>query len=171
MAAKKNGKKRRAYTMEEKEKAMALYAANGNLSETARIIGIPKTTIKSWTDKPENNERFEQMRTEKKEQFINQAWEIIDKGLLLTKNRLSRAIEHESELDEIIGIIAKDGELSGQAKTALINKIRALEIQNVRELSTLVGTLYDKQALASGDSTANTAVRVELSGEVAEWAK
>ena len=37
---------------------------------------------------------------------------------------------------------------------SLYSKISAIKIENVRELSTVLGTLYDKQALANKEATA-----------------
>ena len=39
------------------------------------------------------------------------------------------------------------------------------------QISTYLGTLYDKRALMLGESTANTTTVVKLDGEAAEWAK
>lgn len=41
----------------------------------------------------------------------------------------------------------------------------------VNQLSTVIGTLFDKRALAVGDSTENSKITVELSKEAAEYAK
>lgn len=39
------------------------------------------------------------------------------------------------------------------------------------QISTYLGTLYDKRALMNNESTANTTTTVKLEGELAEWAK
>lgn len=38
------------------------------------------------------------------------------------------------------------------------------------QISTFLGTLYDKRALMLGESTANTTTTVKLEGELSEWA-
>lgn len=38
------------------------------------------------------------------------------------------------------------------------------------QISTFLGTLYDKRALMLGESTANTSTTVKLEGELSEWA-
>ena len=41
----------------------------------------------------------------------------------------------------------------------------------VNQLTTAIGTLYDKRALARGESTENTAIVVKFNDEMKEWAK
>lgn len=41
----------------------------------------------------------------------------------------------------------------------------------VNQLSTVIGTLFDKRALAVGDSTENSKITVEISKEAAEYAR
>jgi hypothetical protein len=39
------------------------------------------------------------------------------------------------------------------------------------QISTYLGTLYDKRALMVGESTANTVTTIRLEGEAEEWAR
>lgn len=41
----------------------------------------------------------------------------------------------------------------------------------LRELSTYIGTMYDKAALASGEETERAEVRISMSGELEEFSK
>ena len=40
-------------------------------------------------------------------------------------------------------------------KSAIIAKIKGLQLQSVKELTTAIGTMYDKRALFNGESTQN----------------
>lgn len=151
------------YSDEIKEQAFLLYATCGSYAETARQLGLAKSTVKGWIDKKEPD-ALEQARTEKKMEFIDKASEIIDKGLLLLKRRINTALEYEDELDELIDeIFASDREeISPDEKKALINKIRSLQVQKLGEITTAIGTLYDKRALAKGENTQNEGINVNI---------
>ncbi len=146
---------------ETKEKALAMLATNNNIAELAKVLGIPESTLKTWRKEKEDDEEFAELRREKKAQFVNQAWNIIEDALKLGANRVKRALEHEAELDEIIDVISDDENLSDKMKSNLINKVRTLQIQGIKDISTFIGTLYDKQALAVGDATG----RQEVTGK------
>lgn len=155
------------YSDEKKEQAYLIYATTGSFAETAKQLGVAKSTVKNWIDAKRENEpdEFEQLRTEKKKDFIDKASEIIEKGLELLDRRMTTALDHENQLDFLIDeIIQSDKEeLSQEEKSKLINKIRAIQVQKLGDITTAVGTLYDKRALAKGDSTQNTKVTVEMS--------
>jgi hypothetical protein len=144
---------------------MALWFTNYNLRETARTLDLPLTTVKDIVDKNKNAEAFEELRTEKQKEFSNKATEIIEKGLLLLNRRLERAIEEEETLDELIDDIEDmdDEEMSYQKKQATITKIRTMQLHNLKDLTTAIGTLYDKRALSKGESTQNVGFSTNLS--------
>lgn len=136
---------------------MALWFTNYNLRETARTLKLPLTTVKDIVDKNKNKTEFEELRTQKQAEFANKATEIIEKGLLILNKRLDRAIEHEEDLDELIDEIwdIDDDEMSFKEKDKLVTKIKTLQLQNIKDITTAIGTLYDKRALSRGESTQN----------------
>ncbi len=162
MAAKR-GKYRRSAEAD-KIKAYNIYAATENLTETADLLKIPITTLKGWIDefKETQPEKFEALRKEKKQKFIAQADAIIEKAARLIDRRLQTALEREGELDKLIDEMAKNGDLKATERTAIINKIKALEIQRLSDISTTLGTIYDKRALAAGEATENVASVVKV---------
>ena len=95
-------------------------------------------------------------RSKKKEEFVENAWELIGKVRTLLERRLDRAILSENIIDELVEEITKldSKQLTDSQRKALYSKISAIKIENVRELSTVLGTLYDKQALANKEATA-----------------
>lgn len=153
-----------------KEKAFLLYATCGNYNEVSRELDVPITTIKGWVDK-KNPDELDELRKKKKEEFVDKASDIIDKGLRLLNRRLDRAIEHEDDLDKLIDEIYRTDkeELSQEEKNRLVSKIRSLQIQNMRDITTAIGTLYDKRALAKGDSTDNQSIVIEIKGDAKDW--
>ena len=152
------------YTAEDKEKAYNIFAATENLSETSDKLNVPITTLKGWIDefKATQPEKFEMLRTEKKEKFIKQADTIIEKASRLIDRRLQTALEREVELDKLMDEVAKNGDMKATERTAIINKIKALEIQRLSDISTTLGTIYDKRALAAGEATENIASVIKV---------
>ena len=145
-------------------KVMTSYATTHSYRATAQEMSMPECTVlkivKSNIDKPE----FKVLYDEKKQEFADKASEIIDKGLQLLNRRLNTALEHEDNLDELISeIYASDKEeLSQVEKKALVDKIRLLQVQKLGEITTAIGTLYDKRALAKGESTQNENIEVNI---------
>ena len=142
------------YNDDIKEKAFALLACNNSVADVARTLNLPYTTVQTWLNKYlDQSEKMSQqqengisndeqdlvkLRQQKKEEFIRNAWRTIGKAHTLIERRIDKAIANPNDPD--------------------------CEM-NVRELSTVLGTLYDKQALACKDATAvvesNVALRFE----------
>ena len=157
------------YTDDYKEKAYLMYAACGNFNEVSRSLGVPVTTIKTWIDKKKPDE-LDELRTQKKMEFVDKASEIIDKGLLLLDRRITTALEYENELEELISVISSQ-DMNGNEKNALITKVKSLELQKLSEITTAIGTLYDKRALAKGETTQNAKITFTLPEELKSYAK
>lgn len=163
------------YNNDIKEKAFALLACNNSVAQVARELGLKYTTVKTWEQKfikqgngtshsdvvkngqPKENdeENLVKLRNQKKEEFVNSAWNLIKKAQILLERRLDRALNYEDELDEIVESIisASDEELKYQQKQALLVKMRSIKVEDIREIATVLGTLYDKQALAKKEAT------------------
>ena len=143
---------------------MALWFTNYNLRETARTLNMPLSTVKEIVDKNKNAEEFEELRTQTEKAFAQKTTEIIEKGLILLNKRLNRAIEHEEDLDDLIYEIwdIDDDEMSYKEKDKLVNKIKTLQLQNIKDITTAIGTLYDKRALSRGDMTQNIGFATNL---------
>jgi len=148
------------YPQDVKERALAELATTNNVSDVARRLGIPDTTLHVWLREKEEDGNFARYREQKKKEFVKNAWDTIQDAMQLGNNRVKRALKHENEFDEFIELV-QETELSGGQKAALIAKIKQLQVQNIRDISTYVGTIYDKAALAAGDATA----RGEITGK------
>ena len=143
---------------------MALWFTNYNMRETSRILDMPLSTVKEIVDKNKNAEEFEELRTQTEKAFAQKTTEIIEKGLILLNKRLNRAIEHEEDLDDLIEEIwdIDDDEMPYKEKDKLVNKIKTLQLQNIKDITTAIGTLYDKRALSRGDMTQNIGFATNL---------
>lgn len=143
------------YSDEIKEKAYMLYAVNGNIREAARQLGLPFSTVKTWI-KNKPKDELDKLRGEKRKDIIKAAAEDIKDRQADFIERSSRVIDLSLDVLEWKLQRALDGEE---------NNI------TVNQLSSAIGTLYDKRALAKGESTQNTAVTVKLPEDVMRYAE
>ena len=151
---------------------MASYFITGSLKETAELFELAISTVKSIVDKNKDKPEFVKLRNEKTEKFSDDATRIIDKGMHLIEKRIDRAIEQETALDVFIDEVysADRDEFSPEEKKTLAAKLRTLQIQDIRALTTAVATMYDKRALAQGKSTQNIKIDVKLPPGCEEYA-
>lgn len=138
-------------------KIMVSWFSTHNYSETARQLNMPITTVKDIVNDNIDKPDFVNLRKEKENEFADKATEIIEKGLILLNRRLNRAINEEESLDELIDEVwdIDDDEMSYRDKDKLVNKIKTLQLQNIKDITTAIGTLYDKRALSKGEMTQN----------------
>lgn len=180
------------YNDDIKEKAFALLAVNNNVQEVAKQLDLPYNTVKTWEKKflkeaeeqqkvkaeAENNQEAEdnqdtnlrtenlvELRNKKKKEFVDSSWNIISKAQTLLERRITRALEKEDELDSLVTEIEQLDykDLSQEQRKALHKKMAAIKVEDVGKLATMLGTLYDKQALANNEATSKVdgVIRIE----------
>lgn len=122
--------KGKKYNDDIREKAFALLACNNNVAYIAEKLNLPQSTIRSWRNEfnsaPKNEEavNFVELRAKFREKFVADAWEIINKCSRLMQRNLDKALSDEE---------APEPDLA--------------------KLSTVLGTVYDKQALSNREAT------------------
>ena len=138
-------------------KVMTSYAITRNYNQTAKNLGMAESTVEKIVKDNKDTDEFRKLCEQKQDEFSDKATEIIDKGLMLLKRRMDRAIEEEETLDDLIEEIwsMDDKEMSQQTKTATVNKIKNMQLHNLKDITTAIGTLYDKRALSRGETTQN----------------
>lgn len=161
------------YSDKDREEALAMLVIDG-VSAVARKTGIPKATLSQWKNgkvkcTEQSAKNYEQLRTEKKKEFVENAWKSIRLANELIERQLQRALKQEAEINNILDTALEeiaDSDMSETAKktarTTLYKRIEALKIEDINKLSTTMGTLYDKQALANNESTVNTNEKIEI---------
>ncbi len=150
------------YNDDIREKAIALLTVNNSVSFVARELGLPRSTVKSWKEafdkeaEESGEDNIAKLRQKKKEDFINDAWKLIDLSKGVLEKRLTRAMDNEEALDELVEEISKLDykTLTSQQRQALYMKLAKIKVDDVKSLATVLGTLYDKQALANKEATA-----------------
>jgi len=149
-----------------KAKVRASYALTNSYNKTAKELGISDKTVKKIIE--ENPKEFTKVYEKKKQDFADKATTIIDKGMELLKRRFDTALENQNELEELIDMVISDSnsdendKLSHKEKMDIVKKIRRIELNNLSEITTSIGTLYDKRALYKGESTENNKFEVNI---------
>ena len=146
------------YGEELKEQARALLSVNDNLSEVAKCLGLPESTVRSWKkkfDAENGSDNLAKLREKKKQQFVKSAWKTIGKLNRLIDSRVDRALKQEELLDILLCEVERlsKEEFTEADRRSLRAKISAIKVEDLSKLSTVLGTLYDKQALACRDAT------------------
>lgn len=159
------------YSAELKEKAIELYAKVGSLSKVAKELGIPASTLSDWIKNRELPEEVVLKKAVEKLDFVSQSTDIIDQSMQLMNRRLVNSLDFENEFAKFLDMLASDDDLSKPAYKDIVSKLQILQIAKTSDLVSMIGTLYDKRALAKGESTAATSVKVEFDEDIAEWAQ
>ena len=144
------------------QEVMASYALTNSYNATAKECGVSDKSVKKIIN--EHSEEFAKVSEEKKELFSERANRIISKSLDLIEDRIDTARENQVELEEIIQMVWEQDkkELNETQKKTIVNKISKMQLNSLSELTTALGTLYDKMRLATGESTENNKFEVNI---------
>lgn len=128
---------------------MVSYAITNSYRATAKELGISDNCVKDVITR--NYDEFSKIQAEKKEDFINRSNRIIDKMTNLLERRVSRALDKEDDIDNIIEEVwsasenkDEEGSISRQEKLELTKKLNKLMLNSMSEITTSMGTIYDK---------------------------
>lgn len=154
-----------------KEKIRACYATCGNMRKTARDCGVATSTVKKIVE--EEPDSFERLRTEKKKEMIDEIWLDMTAALKLGRQKInlaSIAIEDfEPTINKLVELLEGREETNGKDVIELIRALSSITSIPLSHISTYFGTLYDKQALMSGENTHKVELKAtDLSEEEAE---
>lgn len=103
----------------------------------------------------ENDPTLDELRREKKKQFVEKSWEIIEGAQAILQRRVERALHKEDLIDELLRIVEENDKLTDEQLRAITGKIQKLRLDDIRALASILATCYDKAALANGDPTLN----------------
>lgn len=154
-------------------KVMTLYSTTNNMNEVSRQLGIPYSTVKDTVDRNKNKPEFVKLQEQKKEEFSIKASKIIDKQLELLKRRVDTALDNQEEIEEMIIEVwgADKEEIDPQAKKSVVSKLNKLQVNSLSEITTSLGTLYDKMRLDKGESTNNDSITIKMDKSIEELSK
>ena len=150
-------------------KVMLSYITTRNYSETARQLDMPESTVRKIVDDNKDKEEFATLCEQKRDEFVEKADKIIYKATSLLEKRLDTALENQDELESILdeAMQLDNKEFNDSQKKALIKRISKLQVNALNEITTAIGTMYDKRALAKGEPTSNEklTINIDLSDE------
>lgn len=151
-------------------KIMISMFSTNNFNETARQLDIPVKTVEKIYKENKDKEEFTKLCIEKKEEFAENATRIINKASKLLEKRLDTALNSQDELEKIIDQVWQmdKKDFNETQKRAIVTKIGKMQLNNLSEITTAIGTLYDKRALAKGDPTVNTDINIKMDKKVEE---
>lgn len=150
------------YKDDVKEQALAMLTTM-SYKEVSKKLEIPENTLRDWKKREEKiNPEFVKLRTKKKEEFVNSAWNIIEKANKLIERKIERALSIEDDIDDLIKKAKRNSELTKEDIVIFNKNINKLSIDNIGQVSTVIGTLYDKQALINKEATVNHGVDESL---------
>ena len=145
------------------EQIKALLAIGRAKNAIAKELGISWATVDKYADI--NADEIEELREQKKIEFVNEAWGDIKAAMYLGRQKIKLATvaidEFQGTIDKLIELLEGKEDVKGKDITELIKAISSVTNIPLAQISTYFGTLYDKQALASGEATS----RGEITGK------
>ena len=128
-----------------REKIIAAHNTGESRGAIAKMFNLSKSTVCGIISKyeAEKPDEVEQIRTEKKREYIEEASNVLKGILAVLERRVATILKDEDVLDEIIDIIS-DSDLTDKSKNSLIGKMSSIMSPKLTELTTAFGTIYDK---------------------------
>ncbi len=145
------------------EQALKILLETGDIKAVAKQFGVCEKTVKRWQkqgNKSVHNEKISTARAEA-DDFDGRASEIVDKSLLLIKKRIDAALCFEDELLVLLQIIADEEELPQKEKSALISKLKNLEIQKIGEVIATVNSFCTHTDKERGNDDFKLEIKVD----------
>ena len=159
---------RKTYSDEIKETARARVAAGESLSKVARSMGVAKSTLSSWLTQGDRD-GHQEARNDRKAKFINKAWDVIDQALDLSSQKIRLATvsaeKFEPLLQQLVELLQQREDVDAEQIRDIIKSVSRVMNIGLTEISTFTGTIYDKQAKASGDEDARFVFEIKAEGD------
>jgi hypothetical protein len=141
-----------------KETIKALLSTGMAKNAVAKEAGVSWATVdKVSKEKPDE---IESLREQKRTEFINRLWNSMDKALGLADKRIELALDANHKLDELSDMVG-DSDLDPKKAYELQKAIDSISSVPLGQISTFIGTIYDKHALMTGGKTADIGLTYE----------
>jgi transposase len=151
-----------------KERIKALLANGMAKNAIAKEVGVSWASVdKVSKEEPDN---LESLREHKRAEFIDRLWNSMDKALGLADKRIELALDANQKLDELSEAVG-DTDLDPKKAIELQRAIENISAVPLGQISTFIGTIYDKHALMTGGKTGDIGVSIAIEGEVKTWAQ
>lgn len=163
--AEKNGQQGKPYDDRTRMRVIAYLSMNMSIAEIHRQTGVAESTVRNWKKQfnEENPNALSELCAQKRAGFAAVAISDMEKAQRLLGRHLDIAEANGDELEKLIQFVKNVDVmiLPRDEQKALIKWLQSIKLEDPAKLTTIIGTLYDKAALATGEPTMN------LSGSVA----
>ena len=154
--------RRSKYSEEERDLALKMME-NKSIRVVSKTLKIPANTLRDWKKKEDKIklELFE-LKESRNRQFVKSAWNIIEKGNKLIEKKLDRALMVECDIEKFLDKCTKGSSLEKDDIVLLAKSIGKLGVDNIGQLSTIIGNFYEKQVAIGKEFTPkNVDVKLE----------
>lgn len=136
--------KNKRFTPAEKAEMLALYMEKENYAAVGAEIGHPRNSVKHAIDQQLSDPSIKKIYDESKKNFNERFADAAERLI----DKLVLALENKVD-----SVIAGDGEAK------------------LNEITTALGTMYDKRAVTVGESTDSVKITIDLPKEAEKYAK
>lgn len=147
-----------ALSDEKKEQVKALLVTGMSKDKVAKTLKISWDTVNRISQ--EEPDKIEEFRDIKRMQFVDRLWNSMDEALKLADKRIALAIDANQKLDTLHDAIG-DSDLDFKQKQELQKAIESISSVPLGQISTFIGTIYDKHALMTGGKTQDIGLTYE----------
>ena len=144
---------------EYKEAIKALALTGLNRQQIADKLGINWSTVDTYWN--ESDPKFEELTDKRKKRFIESCWRNIEEAVAFGNEKVLAAREGKEMLKQARKEMLEEG-LEPEVVAEIIKALSKFADIPLNHVSTYLGTLYDKQALAQGDPT-------EITENITRW--
>lgn len=147
-----------ALSDEKRETVKALLATGAAKNDVAKKCKISWSTVDSISK--EDPDGIANLREHKRSQFIDRLWSSMDEALKLADKRIALAIDANQKLDTLSDMVS-DSDMDFKQKQELQKAIESISSVPLGQISTFIGTIYDKHALMTGGKTQDIGLTYE----------
>ncbi len=145
------------------EQIKALYASGMTKQGIADQLDLSWSTVDKYCQ-PEMD-ALEELREERRKKFIEACWRNITDAIELGNQKVNIAKMASKDFKKMVEKTEEELRKSGAAPEVIAEAVKAMAKMGdipLAHISTYIGTLYDKQALAQGDPT-------EITENITRW--
>jgi len=145
------------------ERIKAMYATGVAKQAIADELNLSWATVDKYSKLEEDG--FEELRAKRQREFIDACWRNITDAIELGNQKVNLAKMASKDFKEMVDKTAQTLKDQGADPQVIAEVVKAMSKMGdipLAHISTYIGTLYDKQALAQGDPT-------EITENITRW--
>jgi predicted transcriptional regulator len=145
------------------ERIKAMYATGVSKQAIADELNLSWATVDKYSKLDEDG--FEELRAKRQKEFVDACWRNITEAIELGNQKVALAKMAAKDFKEMVDKTAQTLKDQGADPQVIAEVVKAMSKMGdipLAHISTYIGTLYDKQALAQGDPT-------EITENITRW--